>query len=141
MASPMDGAHEWSEELKLGIPSFDSEHRAFLSLINRFVGMVERSEPRMVLEATFDKVVDIFQFHSADEENLLDAHDYPHLDRHAIEHHRISSLLNSLRMEFMVSEALHEQVGFARLVGKTIVEHIHVHDRHFARFMLDKTRA
>lgn len=138
MAPPAVGAHVWSDELILGIPSFDAEHRAFLNLINRFIGMVEISEPRMMLEATFDKVIDIFNFHSADEENLLDAHGYPGLDRHALEHQRIHSLLDSLRMEFMISEALHEQIGFARLIGRTIVEHIDVHDRHYARFMIKK---
>jgi hemerythrin-like metal-binding protein len=129
---------EWNDSLLLGIPAFDAEHKSFIRLICRFMDMVERAEHKVLVDSVLDKIVDTFRFHSVDEENLLEAHGYDWLEAHQAEHDRISELLNSLRMEFMVVEASPEHVNIARTIGTTITAHIRDHDRHYADFLRQK---
>lgn len=128
----------WSERLMLGIPSFDQEHEIFITSICRFIDKVDRGVGQVLVAPMLDRIVDTFRFHSASEEELLEAHDFAGLKGHAKEHRNLASLLDSLRMEFMVTTQAHEHLNIARMIGRTFIDHIDRHDRSYAEHLRDR---
>lgn len=79
---------EWSEELELGCPEIDGDHREILDLLNRVQEAVEKGETGRCA-ALLTALVGFAKRHFAREEEILAEVDYPKLEAHAATHREL----------------------------------------------------
>ncbi len=90
---------EWSDEMSVGIVSFDEEHKHILDLINRLEDALAGEHGREVLSNIFDTMIDYTVTHFENEEAYFDKHDYPEKEAHINEHRELTKKVLDLNRE------------------------------------------
>jgi hemerythrin len=88
---------QWSEDLSVGYPLIDDQHRSLFDQFERFlVACDERRGPAHLRElfAFLDLYVIL---HFREEEELMERHDYPDVARHKAEHRYFIEQLAGLK--------------------------------------------
>jgi hemerythrin-like metal-binding protein len=80
---------EWSQELKLGVPAMDAEHRRLLTLTNDFLDAASAGAPLSRLSHILGELIARTRIHFQAEETLLDRAGYPGLAGHRAAHERL----------------------------------------------------
>jgi hemerythrin len=89
----------WQQIYSVGVERIDAQHRRLFEIANRFHAAHQRREPRALLTAIFGELVDYTVSHFADEERLLQAHDYDDFDRHKANHEKLVKLVLGYRRQ------------------------------------------
>lgn len=76
----------WTEDMSVGFPSIDEEHRMLLTLISRIGGAAEKKSPRSEIASIFDRLIDYTEKHFFHEEQLFRQYGYPDAEAHIQEH-------------------------------------------------------
>jgi len=76
----------WSEELSVGIPEIDEEHRRFLGLVDELNAAIAGRDSKARIEALLNAIVRDARAHFAHEEQLLAERGYAEARRHAMLH-------------------------------------------------------
>ncbi|RKZ37169.1 MAG: hypothetical protein DRQ37_02510 [Gammaproteobacteria bacterium] len=93
----------WTPELKVGVKSFDDQHRQLFELHNDLNEQVWSGTPPPP-GSVARQLVELIQTHFTDEETLLKETDYPDLGGHCYQHRRFFQKLDTLRNRRNVSE-------------------------------------
>lgn len=80
---------EWSDEIKVGVPSIDADHRHLIALTNDFLTAAEGEALMPHLAAILGELINATRAHFQAEERLLDQCGYPYLVAHQAEHARL----------------------------------------------------
>jgi hemerythrin-like metal-binding protein len=67
----------WNESFSIGVAVIDREHEILIGLINQLYRNVELQEDPRKLLALIGSLIDYSQYHFADEEEMLQAAQYP----------------------------------------------------------------
>lgn len=93
---------EWKEELELGIPSIDNQHKELISIANRIHGMTERngsttcSVNEIIL--VIDELKNYTEYHFQVEEELFIRFNYPEYDQHKKEHDSFRNYITTFQV-------------------------------------------
>lgn len=128
---------KWDASLEMGIPSIDTHHRAIFDEVNRFMSAMLRGEGKAGATAMLDRINIHCSSHFAEEEALMTAHRYPHLDSHRARHREF------LHRAAVLSEAVKaNQPGASRdlfdYAAEWLVKHINLEDRAMATFIANR---
>jgi len=93
---------EWSEELSVGVPEMDDQHRQLIALLNQFYTAVEQGEREEGIRTLFQGVDDYTVFHFSAEEQFMERIGYPDLAAHQKTH-------AMFRQEYRSAMERHEQ--------------------------------
>ncbi|MEO0035966.1 MAG: hypothetical protein RLZZ501_1989 [Pseudomonadota bacterium] len=128
---------EWTDEIAIGHPVIDHDHRILLELINQ-ISNEENAGDRTIVEFVLDELVDYIRYHFHNEESLLEACGYPDLDQHRETHRQMTAEVDDLYHRFLHSE---EDIGedLRRFLLAWLVNHIIVEDHRFTDFILART--
>ena len=96
---------EWSDAIKIGVPSIDAEHRQLIVLTNDFLTAAEDEALMPQLAAILGELIVHTRSHFQAEERLLDQCGYPHLAAHQAEHTRLLVEAQTLHDRFCRPEA------------------------------------
>jgi len=138
MATPssQDGDTETlrlTEEMSVGIPAIDEEHRSILTMVHRL--RAAKSDPSG--HVAHEVLLDLREYtikHFKHEEALLLSADYPGADAHIAEHRALTKRVDQLMAE---SSHMHRD-NLAHLLDTWIRHHILEVDRQYMDFMNTK---
>lgn len=124
---------EWTEDLNLGIPEMDDQHKQLIALINDFYNAVERGEREEGIRALFEGVDRYATFHLSEEEAFMERIGYPDLPSHREAHRMYRKEYTSAmeRYEAGDRKAVRDLVAF---LFSWLYTHILKTDKRYATF-------
>jgi hemerythrin len=125
---------EWSDELSVGIPAIDEQHKELVGIVNDLHAAMLRREGRQALEETFGKLIDYTGRHFATEEALFDEHEYPDAAAHKEQHAMLSEKVGELREQFE-SGNVTITIEVMEFLRDWLRTHIAVSDRRYVPFL------
>ena len=125
---------EWNDEMRVGIPEVDADHKRFISMFNgcnqAIASRMELSEIKSRLQLLLD---DAGQ-HFAHEERLLREWEYPDTENHANRHREVLKALQEIRGKFMNYDFESEWIEMGLAVKDILITHILKEDMKYADF-------
>lgn len=97
---------EWNEDMSVGHPELDFDHRRLVEIINR-LGVASGQGNRQVIEFILDDLVNYTEFHFQREERIMTEHGFPDVERHCRIHAGFCRKIEGLRWEYF--QGLREQ--------------------------------
>jgi hemerythrin len=98
MPQPEDKPIAWTEDMSVGMPMLDADHRVLIDLINRLDSVAADPAAREdVVRRVIDALVLYASFHFEREEKVMQACGFPGMDPHMEEHAAFFRHVNGLR--------------------------------------------
>lgn len=91
---------QWTEDIAVHHGQIDDEHQQMFDLVNRLHAEMTAAADRDTVGRTLDALVACTQEHFADEESVMQAHEYAHLPEHARKHQALLAQLQTFVDEF-----------------------------------------
>ena len=103
---------EWNENLSVGVPSIDEQHKALLALLNELFDSTQAGRGQAVLGKVLKELADYTVYHFKYEESLFAQTGYGAAPAHTKEHDDMVRLVQALRQkhEDGASEILSEEL-------------------------------
>ena len=76
----------WDQSFSVGVQKIDKQHKKLIDMINQ---LIDAENPSVRSEAVSDTLMDMTDYatyHFQAEEELMQEYQYPHLDRHHLQH-------------------------------------------------------
>ncbi len=89
----------WREQMSLDYPPLDSEHKAFLNVINQ-ASVDVRLQHIEGMEKMFEACYDYVRNHFSHEEDIMERIRYPDLEEHIASHQLFIKNISQFRQEF-----------------------------------------
>jgi len=140
MRATDDEAREvaWSEELNVGIPGIDDEHRRFIGQVNELNAAIASREPKARVEELLKAIVRDACAHFAREERLLEERGYPDARRHAVLHAGLVIQITAALHDIRDTEWSRFWIETGLAVRNVLVEHLLQEDMRFRDYFQAK---
>lgn len=127
----------WDNRLKTNISVCDEQHQNLINLINGLHDAMISRKDKELIGKTIDELVVYSLYHFKTEENLLEEHQFPHLNSHKAEHAVWVKEVNGLKDRFEKGEEIRtiEILGFLK---DWVYDHILVSDKKYSLFLRNK---
>ncbi len=127
----------WSEEMELGIPEIDQQHRKLVDMLNEFYHELEEGHREEAVKHFLKELEDYLRYHFEYEESLLQRVGYPDTANHRKTHEMFKKLYREEVEKFLKGDrkALRELVAFTL---SWLYTHIMKTDRKYANYMKEK---
>ena len=89
----------WSEEMSVGVPALDADHRGMICIINSLRDVDEQNAGR-VADMALDGLIAYCGYHFAREEQVMDRCGFPGLEFHRGEHQGFARYVSDLRERY-----------------------------------------
>ena len=99
------GRIEWTESLRVGIPSIDAQHEVLVGLINRLGDAVLAGEGKAAVGPILLELEAYTRKHFALEELAFEKYGYPDAARHIAEHEAFIARVDDFQLAFAVGKA------------------------------------
>jgi hemerythrin len=119
---------EWTEELELGIPVIDGQHRRIVDYINEIHAL--RHADRETVGRIVEDLIDYTCSHFAFEETLLEEAGYEALSIHRETHNAFRRRIASLKERHVSNEDVSAEL--AQLLEVWLIQHIQEDDASYA---------
>ena len=126
---------DWTEELAIGIPVIDGQHRRIVDYINQLDALGADSG-RTTVGRVLGDLVDYTYSHFAFEEALMEEAGYDFLAIHRGSHQAFCSRLDELRRRFGAGEEVAAEL--AEMLGQWLLHHIRHDDQSYADLVREK---
>ncbi len=118
----------WRDEYRVGVDSYDAQHRALFSLANGLINAIVNDGRKDEIISLLRSISTESAAHFKDEEGYLRAHKYSFIERHAKEHAFLLQKLESHITAFVEDSVLSNAV-ISFICTDLIVKHILGEDR------------
>lgn len=103
--------YEWSDNLSVGVPSIDRQHKVLIGLINELHVAIEEGKGASIAKGILKQLINYAKAHFIYEESLFMRYDYPATHEHLASHRSIEAQLADLKQksnssDFDLSEEL-----------------------------------
>ena len=118
---------EWREDMAVGVPTIDDDHKALFGIINEF----EMCQSRSCAERAAKKLFNYTRSHFQREETIQECFHYPEIKQQKAEHAKISvDLEQIIKTSFIKKEHTDAEViaEVTQLMRVWIVDHVIKHD-------------
>ncbi|SNZ06882.1 hemerythrin [Persephonella hydrogeniphila] len=128
---------EWSEELELGIPEIDNQHKRLVEMLNEFYTELEEGHQSEAVEHFLKNLEDYLNYHLDYEEKFMEEIGFPQLENHKKTHDMFKKLYAEEKNRYLEGDtkALRELVAFA---FSWLFSHIMKTDKKYAEFLKEK---
>ncbi len=89
--------YEWSENLSVGVPSIDRQHKVLIGLINDLYDSIEAGKGQSDAKYILKKIINYARAHFIYEEGLFTRHNYVATQEHLASHENIKNKLLDLK--------------------------------------------
>lgn len=120
----------WSDDLSVGVPRMDDQHRVLLRLINRVADLGASGASGAAIRNILNQLVEYTRFHFADEEKLMGSWGYPELEAHHKTHEAFVAEVVGL-LERTGSGELIDATSLLRVLKEWLVRHIQGTDKKY----------
>jgi len=115
---------EWSDDLSVGIPDIDEQHRDFIDLVNglnqAIIDRADLPDIRSKLKAIREQAREDF----ADEEEFFRQLGYPDTAHHMQEHEAIINSLSEMVDTLSDESTMYEWIEVGLKLKETLIEHL-----------------
>jgi len=94
---------EWTPDMSVGVVKLDEDHKRLIQLLNEFVELTDKKKGFFIADHVFSELMDYTMFHFDREERIMEACDYPRLEKHKEEHKRLKERLIDCRDRYALS--------------------------------------
>jgi len=127
---------EWDECYRTGDAQLDSEHMAFMDLLNTYYAKMMAGEGASVIADTLVKFADMSKEHMIHEESLMDNYNYPKADQHKTSHQEFS-------VQFLKIQESHDNgndvsVDFLEYLSEWLKDHFLNADKHLVDYIREQ---
>ena len=91
---------EWTEDLNLGIPEVDADHKVMISLINQLDAGIGDGEAYGTIGSILNTLVEYTALHFLREEMVMDACQYPNMERHIEKHGELNDRVIDIQCRY-----------------------------------------
>jgi len=129
---------EWNEELSVGVPSIDNQHKKLVAMLNELYDAVQANHGQDALSKILGGLVNYAVSHLKYEEELLGKAGYPSLAEHKKEHERLIKQVLKIKVKYREGgdEALSTEV--LNFLRKWLLNHIQGSDREYSPYLQAK---
>ena len=131
----MDWTAAWRDELALGIPAMDEDHRRILDLVQAlFEALVRRADENVINNA----VVELVNFtcaHFEREERSMVVHAYPDYEQHKAEHTKLTEEISKIIALVKQENSPTISEPLLSFMAEWVILHTKGADQKFARYL------
>lgn len=132
--------YTWTDDLTVGNPALDDQHKLLIDLINRYHDSLEQNGARSALLASFRAIAEFAIRHFRDEEAQMARCAYPQIERHKMIHKQLLDRVGTLGQQLAAGEAgIENQIQF--FLKNWLTAHIKGIDQQYTPYMSGKARA
>jgi hemerythrin len=125
---------KWQEGFNTGVAQFDNEHHKIVELIDLMFTAIRDKSGKEVTEKACNDVLAYTGYHFDNEEQAMQAADYPELAEHVAEHGRLKA--EALRFQAMINTNFPEGTSeFYRFLRDWLVKHIQDCDKKYGPYL------
>ncbi len=125
---------KWRDSYDTGVPQFDQEHHKIVELINTMFKAVRDKSGKEIAEKACAEVVSYTVYHFTNEEQAMQAVNYPGLDEHIAEHARLKA--EAEKFQTIITNNFPEGVTeFYRFLREWLVDHIQDCDKKYGPYL------
>ena len=130
---------EWDEKLATGVAEIDQQHKEIFVRFNALLEACDRGRSRELLAEILEFMNNYVLQHFQDEERLQASVDYPQRAAHSSVHQELGGRFLLLQTKFAAHGATDQLViETCKLLSEVLFEHIHLHDKALAEFLLQR---
>jgi hemerythrin-like metal-binding protein len=122
---------EWTEDLSLGIPPLDADHKVMIGLINQLDAGFGGGEEHGTIGTILNTLVEYTAVHFLREEMVMDACRYPQLDRHIEKHRELTEQVVDIQCRFFDNRESVTVDELLNFLESWLTDHIRVDDMAF----------
>jgi hemerythrin len=119
---------EWDEEMNVGIPEIDEEHRPIIQLINELNRSITEGKSPAEIKRRLQLIVDDAVRHFSQEEILFQEWQYPDSAGHARMHAHILNALQGIKAEFIPYGLDSSWVDVGLRIKRILIDHFQNED-------------
>lgn len=103
----------WREQMSLNYPPLDSEHQAFLKVINQASDDIKNRHIEG-MEKMFQACYDYVRNHFSHEEDIMERIRYPEMEEHIASHQLFIKNISQFRQQFETAETVGQKLDAAQ---------------------------
>ncbi len=130
---------EWNQNLSIGVPTLDDQHRQLVAAFNELQGAMRSGQGSAQLLSTLRFLGEYAVKHFSTEESLMRVHRYPGLEAHRAEHDAFRADFARIMKE---AEAARHRVAMTMDVSNRILEWLLAHigrvDRRMGEYLVER---
>lgn len=128
----------WDESYSLELPEIDAQHRTLLELINNLWQAIVTQTSAAQLLPHVEALEHYTQMHFAEEEQFMQASNYPRLEEHCVAHRSFVQRIADEKTVLLDGGFI--RLDLVRFLNEWLVKHILVVDRDYAAFVKKSER-
>lgn len=127
---------EWTDELSVGIPLIDKQHKILIRAINLLAMAVQHNSSRELMQEIFSTLRDYTDTHFAYEEELFDRFSYPETEQHKAQHRALLQKVIDLDDRWRMGQA---EIGpeVLKFLVEWLRSHILGSDKKYSTFLIE----
>jgi hemerythrin len=125
---------EWTDELSVGIPEVDAEHRQFIRLVDELNDAIIRRMDVAEIKKRLQAILDDAMAHFDHEAALFREWNYPEAAEHEEKHARIALTLREMMSRLQTDATEYEWVEAGLAVKKIVIDHLLSEDMKYRDF-------
>src|SRR5690606_5343797 len=100
----------WTQQLSIGVPAMDADHRKIINYMNALAQAVERHASYAELDVAFRQLAEFTRKHFSDEEKLMTSIDYDRIATHKAIHAKLLEELDQHYRDFTRTQRVGDNV-------------------------------
>ncbi|WP_260291278.1 bacteriohemerythrin [Sedimenticola hydrogenitrophicus] len=128
------GQMVWKEAYSVGVAALDEDHKKLIDLLNQFQTAYEYHTSDAFERRALNELIDYTKYHFQREEQLMEEHGYPDLERHKEKHQEMIAEVDrfvadyEIRGHAALADVAHYLMGW-------LITHINGTDKHYGPFL------
>lgn len=122
---------EWRDDLCVGEPTIDDQHKGFIDLAKRIGSLISAQAPSALILANVEAIVVSTGHHFTTEEGILNQVGFPEVASHRLDHAVIYDQVSGLVARLSVQSSGEEIATAVRTIVAILVEHMQLKDMEF----------
>jgi hemerythrin len=125
---------EWNEEMSVGIPEIDHDHKRFIFLVDELNRAIVDRMSLEEIRVRMQIIVDDALTHFAREEKLFGEWHYPEAEEHSMKHKNTVLTLQALQEKFVDYGLPAEWITVGLEVKDVLIKHLLIEDMKYAEY-------
>lgn len=115
---------EWQDDMSVGVPVLDDDHKVLINLLNEYVDALENEEGLFVTDTIFRALGNYIDTHFRREEDIMERAGYDDLVAHKEVHRRMEEQFSTLRDRFLLDPSDAAQERLKDFLHDWLTDHI-----------------
>ncbi|MCX8167243.1 MAG: bacteriohemerythrin [Candidatus Micrarchaeota archaeon] len=128
---------EWSNELSVGVPSLDEQHKKLVKLINDLNEAMKNGKAKEVLGKILKELLDYTKYHFSTEEKYMAQVNYVASETHKLEHQQLIKKALALENDFKNGKAT-ITIDVINFLKEWVSKHIMGTDKKYSSAFIEK---